>query len=96
MAFTNHDTALRMVKARLNRLQKDDTLDEYLLARIQGAAQELTRIGIKLDNSSDDLMLVVDYAVWQYQNRDAPGEMPPWLRLRRRERWIHIDEGEAT
>lgn len=96
MAFTNVETALRMVKARLNRLQSNDSLDEYLLARVQASAQELTRIGIELSNSTDDLMLVVDYTVWQYQNRDAPGEMPQWLRLRRRERWIHIDEGAGT
>ena len=33
-------------------------------------------------------MLVVDYAVEQYQSRDKPGGLPDWLRLRRRERWV--------
>ena len=33
-------------------------------------------------------MLVVDVAVWQYSNRDSAAGMPPWLRLRRRERWL--------
>lgn len=80
--------ALGIVKARLNRLPGDTSLDEYLSARIEAAANELTKIGITLDDSTDDLMLVVDTAVWQYSNRDKPGGMPDWLRRRRRERWL--------
>ena len=80
--------ALALVKTRLNRLQSDTTLDDYLTARIDGAAAELEAIGIHLADTADDLLLLVDYAVWQYQNRDTPGSMPEWLRLRRRERWI--------
>lgn len=90
----NVQTALDLVKARLNRL--DANLDTYLAQRVQAAVEELTRIGIQLNDSADDLMLVVDYTVWQYQNRDTPGAMPEWLRLRRRERWIHIDEEAGT
>lgn len=86
--------ALTLVKTRLNRLQSDTTLDEYLTARIDGAAAELEAIGIHLADTADDLLLLVDYTVWQYQNRDAPGSMPEWLRLRRRERWIR--EGVST
>lgn len=84
----NMTAALGIVKARLNRLPGDTSLDEYLSARIEAAANELTKIGITLDDSTDDLMLVVDTAVWQYSNRDKPGGMPDWLRLRRRERWL--------
>lgn len=84
----NTTQALALVKARLNRVQGDTSLDDYLVARIDAAAEELTRIGIALTDSVDDLMLVVDTAVWQYQNRDKPGGMPDWLRLRRRERWL--------
>ncbi len=94
MCPINVQTALDLVKARLNRL--DENLDTYLVQRVQAAVEELTRIGIKLNDSADDLMLVVDYTVWQYQNRDTPGAMPEWLRLRRRERWIHIDEEAGT
>ena len=90
----NQETALSLVKARLNRL--DANLDPYLTQRVAAAVAELTRIGIQLNDSADDLMLVVDYTVWQYQNRDTPGAMPEWLRLRRRERWIHIDEEAGT
>ena len=41
-----------------------------------------------MTESADDMMLLVDYTVWQYQNRDKPGDMPDWLRLDRRERWL--------
>lgn len=84
----NTDTALEMVKARLNRLAGDTRLDEYFAQRIQAAIGELEGTGIRLTDSAGDLMLVVDYTVWSYQNRDKPGGMPDWLRLRRRERWL--------
>lgn len=82
------ETALMLVKTRLNRLATDTTLDEYFQARINAAVGELEATGIVLTDSTADLLLVVDYAVWQYQNRDTPGSMPEWLRLRRRERWV--------
>lgn len=84
----NAATALSLIKARLNRLESDTTLDEYLTARLSAACAELEKTGITLDDGADDLMLAVDYTVWQYQNRDKPGNMPDWLRLRRRERWV--------
>lgn len=88
----NESTALELVKARLNRLPTDTSLDTYLQTRISAAVQELTRVGINLQGSNDDLMLVVDYTVNQYQNRDTAGSMPEWLRLRRRERWLRGDD----
>lgn len=88
MAAINTGSALALVKARLNRLQTDTSLDEYLNARIDAAVQEIEGTGIKLEDNQEDLMLAVDYTVWQYQNRDNPGGMPDWLRLRRRERWL--------
>jgi hypothetical protein len=88
MAF-DATQVLPHVKARLNRLAGDTTLDNYLTSRIQAAEAELKRTGIVLDDSqADDLMLCADYVVWQYQNRDTGGAMPDWLRLRRRERWL--------
>ena len=80
--------ALSLMKTRLNRLPGDTSLDSYFSARITAAAEELEATGITLTDSTADLMLVVDYAVWQYQNRDHPGSMPDWLRLKRRERWL--------
>ena len=91
-------TALGMVKARLNRTASDNTLDSYFTQRIEAAAKELEGTGIRLTDSADDLMLLVDYSVWQYQNRDSAGAMPDWLRLRRRERWLRqnaLDDSTA-
>lgn len=92
----NINTALGLVKTRLNRVEGDTSLDEYLKARIGAAMQSLEATGIKLDDGADDLMLVVDYTVWEYQTRDKPGGMPDWLRLRRRERWVQQMGREAV
>ena len=88
MATINRESALQMVKTRLNRLQTNTSLDTYLMARLDAAVQELEGTGISLTDSAEDLMLAVDYTVWKYQNRDAAGSMPDWLRLARRERWV--------
>lgn len=95
MSSIDTETALALVKARLNRLQSDTSLDEYFRARIAAAEGYLTGIGIQLTESQEDLMLVVDFAVWEYQNRDKPGNMPEWLRLHRRERWLRLREDEG-
>ena len=88
MSEIDRTNALSLVKTRLNRLATDTTLDTYFLARIDAAVQAIEGTGIILTDSAADLMLVVDYTVWEYQNRDKPGSMPDWLRLRRRERWL--------
>lgn len=93
MVDTN--TALNLMKVRLNRRSGDTSLDAYFMHRIQAAIEYLTGAGIALTDSTEDLMLVVDTAVWQYQNRDKPGGMPEWLRLQRRERWLRLREGEG-
>lgn len=85
----NMADALELVKTRLNRLGVILPMETYLMARIESAEEQLQNIGIHISaDSSRDLMLVVDLAVWQYQNRDKPGGMPEWLRLERRERWL--------
>lgn len=82
--------AFDLVKARLTRLGQSP-LDDYLWTRIEAAESQLLKIGVDLQpDDADDLLLVVDLAVWQYQNRDKPGAMPEWLRLRRRERWFRL------
>lgn len=83
------NTALLMVKTRLNRLSTDTSLDDYLIQRIQGAQEELNRMmRADLDDSTADLLLLVDFTVWQYQNRDQSGAQPAWLRQRLRERFL--------
>lgn len=81
--------ALELMKARLNRLPGDTSLDGLFVSLIQSSAAELAATGISLDDSTRDLMLVVNTAVWHYQARDSQTGMPDWLRLQRRERWLN-------
>lgn len=92
----NTETALSLVKARLNRQAANTPLDAYFAKRIEAAAAELEGTGISLTDSADDLMLVVDYTVWKYQNRDSAGAMPEWLRKCRLERWLRRHAMEAA
>lgn len=86
----NMETALKLVKIRLNRLPDDTTLDEYLSARVSAAEGYLNRMmSVPLNDSTADLMLLVDLTVWQYQNRDQASAQPQWLRQRLRERFVY-------
>lgn len=99
MTETMKGTALSLMKARLNRTASDKTLDGYFGQRIEAAALELEGNGIRLTDSADDLMLLVDFTVWRYQNRDSKESMPNWLRLQRRERWLRqraLDEASSS
>ncbi len=87
--------ALPLVKLRLNRATGDTSLDTMYTQRIEAAELELARKGINLQGDADDLMLLVDYSVWRYQNRDKPGSTPDWLRLAIRERWLS-SKGRVT
>lgn len=86
----NHENALVLVKARLNRLAGDTTIDSYLEQRIAAAEAKLnSMMHFPLqDGSIEDLMLLVDFTVWQYQSRDKPGAEPEWLRVILRERFL--------
>lgn len=82
-------TVLSLVKSRLNRLQSDTSMDDYLLVLIDAAEEELKRTGITIrEGNADDAFLLTNLAVWRYQNRDSAGAMPPWLAQYRRERWL--------
>ncbi len=82
-------TVLSLVKSRLNRLQSDTSMDDYLLVLIDAEEEELKRTGITIrEESADDAFLLTNLAVWRYQNRDSAGAMPPWLAQYRRERWL--------
>lgn len=85
----NLENALTLMKSRLNRLSTDTSLDETFTIRLQGAQEELNRMFRQdLTDSTADLILLVDYTVWGYQNRDKSGAMPDWLRLKLRERFL--------
>lgn len=88
----NHESALTLVKARLNRLAGDTTIDAYLEQRITAAEAKLnSMMKVPLqDGSIEDLMLLVDYTVWHYQSRDKTSGEPDWLRVLLRERFLKM------
>lgn len=95
MAY-NPEMVLGIVKARLNRLASDTSLDGYFTTRMAAADAELSRKGVALERESPrDQALLADTVVWQYSNRDKPGATPEWLRLALRERWLQ-QAGDAN
>lgn len=88
MSAINSAQALGLFKIRLDRLASDTSRDDYFQARIEAAAEEIEHTGIVLTDSTADLMLVVDCAVWHYQNRDSNTGMPPDIRKRILNRWV--------
>ena len=97
MAF-DVNQALLLVKQRKDMMPGISQRDDYLLARIRAAIKMLQRKGIHLTDGVDDLLLVVDLTVWQYNNRDKSGAEPEWLRNMIRERWLSdrsLNEREA-
>lgn len=88
MSF-NVDKAIMLVKARKNMMVSHGMNDVYITTRVNAVVKELERKGIHLTDTADDVILVVDITVWQYNNRDNPNGMPEWLKLARRERWLN-------
>lgn len=82
---------LLLVKQRLDMMPGITARDDYLEMRIKAAEGELAKMGIALDDSPEDLLLLVDYTVWSFQNRDKPGTRPDWLTAKIRERWLKRD-----
>ena len=91
---TSMETALQMLKFRLNRA--NSAVDEYLTNLLQAEVEKLSDNGIHLHDTMQDIMLLVDMAAWRYNNRDKPNGMPEWLRLLRRERWLSDPGKEAA
>lgn len=94
MGYTT-DTVLSMVRDRLDYAPGFTARDGQLRNRIDGVIRELERKGIRVIHEGkadiaeiDDVMLVVDMAVWQQNNRDKAESDPPWLRQRLRDRWL--------
>ena len=79
-------TALELLKVRIDRA--GNLRDAYLIARIDADVDGLAQNGIHLTDSTSDILLLVDYSAWRYNNRDKADDMPKWLRLLRRERWL--------
>ncbi len=96
MAEFDPALTLGLMKSRLGI--KVDTLDGYLTQVVQAAYGKLIdQMGIVYDETRfDHAMLLADYAAWRYQNRDAPSEIPPWLKLELRELYLSSHAKEAA
>lgn len=94
MAYTEM-IVLGIVKARLNRLASDTSMDDTLKQRIQAADMEMERTGIHLVEDVDDSVFLADFVAWKHNNRDQNTGMPEWLRMARRERWLS-SKGRVT
>lgn len=77
------EMALRMFKYRKNELPTNTAMDEWYNMRLAAALEWLeAKKGIVLcadESHPDDLLLLVDVAVWQHDNRDNPAGEPAWL-----------------
>lgn len=82
--------AYSLLLARRDRagMKLEAETEAYYKSALEGAQQELVASGIQLDGTLADTMLLVDLANWNLSNRDQAGQMPAWLRLKRRERWL--------
>ena len=81
------DTILDIVKAKLGRL--DTALDPYFETLISATIEKLREEhGIHVQPTASDNVLVADYAVWRYQNRDQKDSMPEWLWQELKDRWV--------
>lgn len=88
MTETSKKQALALMKTRLNRTPGETALDDYMMARLEAAEKTFAKQGIRLEDSMDDVLLLVDKAVFDYQNRDKQQGEPDWLRSKRRGRWM--------
>lgn len=63
----------------VNGTQKDD----YYTLILESNQKELLTRGVHLDLSSiDDTILLVDYTIWNYRNRNEDATLPNHIRLR--------------
>lgn len=92
----NGDVSYALLQARMDRggMPVPEALEEYWQTRLEAAAQELTQMGIHLEDNAKDSSLLADFTAYKLQNRDKADSMPRWLRLEIRERWLAQKRGQ--
>lgn len=90
------ENAYAILKARLDRggLSVPEAQETYWRQRLQAAVEELAKKGIHIESTQADTMLLADFTAYKIQNRDKPDEMPKWLRLELRERFLSQKRGQ--
>lgn len=84
----NIESAIRNFKQRKDMMPGINQRDEYIETIIRAAIEELADMGIHLVDRSADLLFLVNYAVWKYNNRDENEKMKPWLKQAITDRWV--------
>ncbi|CAK7002033.1 hypothetical protein [Tissierella sp.] len=86
-------TILALLKARIGI--SSDVRDTYLTAIVDSIITELEdEKGIVLDEKNmNQVMFIVDYATWRYQNRDGDKGIPRHLQFRLHNLIIHNGGG---
>lgn len=88
----NNDTILEMAKADLQIL--NDSFNAYLMQLIEVAKAEITREGITLKDTIDDMQTIEMYVAYLYRKRtDSNNGMPRMLRYRLNNRLFAEKQG---
>lgn len=75
------DKETQLSLLRIDLQISTDKLNTYLSAMLDGAAAAIARENIKLNDSTEDGMLVVQYAAYLYRKRrEQDTAMPRYLR----------------
>lgn len=91
----NTATILTLIKQRLGI--SSNVRDSYINAIIEGVITELEDekgINLELENMNQ-IMFIVDYATWRYQNRDSDTGLPRNLQWRLHNLIIHNGGGTS-
>ena len=76
----NLDDVLTIVKQDL--MIKSDVRDEYLKTIIKSCESELSRKGVKINNTVEDTLLLADYSAFRYRHRTDNVPVPQNIQLR--------------
>lgn len=86
----NDELALEMLKINLDMIRIDESKEKYLKFLIQSAKERVKHKGIILNNTEEDVNLIVMYAAYLYRRRAASDDirMPEMLKVALRDRIV--------
>ena len=87
------ELALEMLKINLDILQVDNKREKYLKFLIQSAKDVVEHKGIVLNNTEEDINIIVMYAAYLYRRRAASDDirMPEMLKVALRNRIVRCN-----
>lgn len=87
------ELALEILKINLDMLRVDDKREKYLKFLIKSAKEIVKHKGIVLNNSEEDINIIVMYAAYLYRRRAASDDirMPEMLKVALRNRIVRCN-----